>query len=232
MTKPPGGEETRPAPGAGGGAGAAEYKRDFWDRENLKFSEPWYRLRKAAQLIGKLAGGRDGALLDVGCGPGALAQLLPPGIRYYGIDLAIHDPAPNLIEADLVQSPIRFGDMTFDIVTALGLFEYLGTAQARKLSEIAGILNNNGRFIVSYTNFGHRKTRMYEAFSNIQPLGDFRRDLERCFRIDRSFPASHNWKHSQPDREVVKTVNMRFSANIPILSPRLAVDYFFVCSPR
>lgn len=208
-----------------------QYGKDFWGEANLKFSEPWYRLQKAVRIIGGLAAGRPCTLLDIGCGPAALMRLLPPNIKYFGIDIAIQEPAPNLIEADLMQSEIAFDGRRFDLVTALGVFEYVGSVQARKFSEIARLLNGDGKFVVTYTNFGHRKKRIYEAFSNVQPLDSFRRDLRRYFTIDRSFPASHNWKHSQPDRHFVKAANMHVNANIPIISPILAVDYFFICSP-
>lgn len=208
------------------------YKKDFWEEENLKFGEPWYRLEKAAGIISGLAGRSECTLLDIGCGPAALMRLLPATISYFGIDIAIHNPAPNLLEADLLESEIAFGDKRFDLISALGVFEYVGQVQSRKFSEIARILNDNGKFIVTYTNFGHRKPRIYEAFSNVQPLDSFRRDLLRYFNIDESFPASHNWKHSQPSRELVKAANMRVSLNIPFISPVLAVDYFFICSPR
>jgi cyclopropane fatty-acyl-phospholipid synthase-like methyltransferase len=211
---------------------ASRYKKDFWEAENLKFGEPWYRLKKSARIISRLAGGRECALLDVGCGPATLMRLLPANIHYHGIDIAIHDPAPNLREADLIESEIAFGDQRFDLISALGVFEYIGQAQSRKFAEIAKILNGDGKFIVTYTNFGHRKPRIYEPFSNVQPLSSFREDLRRYFTIEESFPASHNWKHTQPDRELVKAANMRVSFNIPVISPLLAVDYFFVCSPR
>src|SRR5579863_8487696 len=185
-------------------ARASRYKRDFWDEENLKFGEPWYRLEKSARIISRLAGGRECTLLDIGCGPATLMRLLPANIHYFGIDIAIHNPAPNLIEADLVESEIAFGDQRFDLIAALGVFEYLGDSQSRKFAEIAKILNGDGKFIVTYTNFGHRRKRIYEPFSNVQPLDSFRRDLQRHFTIDRSFPASHNWKHSQPSRELIK----------------------------
>jgi SAM-dependent methyltransferase len=219
-------------PAAGTPDAARFYQKDFWSTANLKFGEPWYRMQKAARLLNKLAA-RDGCtLLDIGCGPGALQRLLGPGVDYYGIDIAIQQPAPNLREADLVETPIGFDGRSFDFVVAQGVFEYLGAAQSQKFAEIAEVLAPGGRFLVSYTNFGHRKPRIYEAFSNVQPLGEFRRDLERHFVVNRSFPASHNWKHSQPDKELVKAVNMHVSVNVPVISRLLAVDYFFLCSPR
>jgi len=215
-----------------GGERTDQYKKDFWEEANLKFAEPWYRLRKAASVISRLAGGRKCKLLDVGCGPGTLMNILPPSIDYYGIDIATHSSAANFKDADLANDPIDFDGMRFDLVSALGFFEYVGDSQNRKFAEIARALTGDGKFVVTYTNFGHRKPRIYEAFSNIQPLDEFRRALERSFTVERSFPASHNWKHSQPDRKLVKAVNMRVSANIPVVSPLLAVDYFFICSLR
>ena len=211
---------------------AARYKREFWGKANLSFGTPWYRLEKSARLLTSLAAGRECSLLDVGCGPGTLMRLLPPNIKYHGIDIAIQEPGPEFVEADISESPIAFNGQKFDLVSALGLFEYVGRAQSRKFNEIASLLTADGKFVVTYTNFGHRQPRIYEAFSNIQPLNDFRTDLLRYFKIDRSFPASHNWKHSQPDRELVKSLNMRVNSNIPVLSRLLAVDYFFVCSAR
>jgi SAM-dependent methyltransferase len=211
---------------------AEQYKREFWGTANLSFNEPWYRLVKAAKIISRLSGGAERSLLDVGCGPAALMRVLPSNISYFGIDIAIHEPAPNLVEADLAKSPIDFNGKRFDLVSALGVFEYIGDAQSRKFAEIARILVDDGKFVVTYTNFGHRRPRIYEAFSNVQPLDAFRADLERYFKVDQAFPASHNWKHAQPNRNLVKKANMWLNSNIPLVSQRLAVDYFFICTPR
>jgi cyclopropane fatty-acyl-phospholipid synthase-like methyltransferase len=208
------------------------YKKDFWSKENLKFSQPWYRLEKSSQIIGKLAQGQERTLLDIGCGPATLMRLLPPNIRYYGIDIAIHDPAPNLIEADILEAPIKFGNMHFDIIIAQGVFEYLGIFQSQKFAEVAQLLNKNGTFIVSYTNFAHRKKQIYAPFSNLQSFDEFREGLSRHFVIDRIFPASHNWTHAQPNRKFVKAVNMHLNINVPFISPILAVEYFYICSPK
>jgi SAM-dependent methyltransferase len=215
---------------AGAGRSSQYYKRDVWSEENLKFDEPWYRLEKSTRLITKLARGKECSLLDIGCGPATMGRMLPPNIKYYGIDIAIHHPAPNLIEADLVEAPIRFRDERFDIVIAQGVFEYLGEFQSQKFAEISQVLNETGTFIVTYTNFGHRKPRIYGLFSNVQPISAFRDNLAQFFKIEKSFPASHNWKHDQPNRPLVKALNMRVNANIPVLSRVLGVEYFFICS--
>src|SRR5262249_43996585 len=127
----------RKNPVSGSNIGRRLHKKDFWSKENLKYSRPHYRLEKSARIINRLAQGRRCTLLDVGCGPATLASLLRPNIQYYGIDIAISDPAPNLIEADILEAPIQFENKRFDIILAQGVFEYIGNFQAQKFAEIA-----------------------------------------------------------------------------------------------
>jgi SAM-dependent methyltransferase len=161
-----------------------------------------------------------------------LIRLVTPNIQYYGIDIVIHEPAANLMEGDLLENPIRFGDKRFDIILAQGFFEYSGDFQAQKFAEIAGLLNHNGTFIVSFVNFSHRHARIYWPYNNVQAIGDFRQSLSNHFRINRILPTSHNWNHSEPNRRLVKAVNMHVNINIPLVTPKLAVEYFFICSLR
>ena len=85
-------------------------------------------------------------------------------------------------------------------------------------------MTDNRRFVVSYWNFGHRNTEMYHAFSNVQPLDDFRIDLSRYFKVGR---------HSRP-RTIgatpartggLRAINMPVNVHIPLISPVLAVEY-------
>lgn len=238
---PPGGAEGRAIHGSAatdvtalvgdGPGGTAKYrKREFWIEENQKHIPAHYRLQKLARIITKIAGGRKTDLLDVGCGPATLMKLLPDNISYYGIDIAIHNAASNLLEADIVETPIRFDNKKFQIVVAQGLFEYLGDAQSSKFADVAGILDGGGVFLVTFTNFGHRNAQAYEVFNNIQSVQDFRRSLAAHFRVARSFPISHTWRGGQPTRALVKSANMHMHVNIPHVSPRLAVEYGFLCS--
>jgi SAM-dependent methyltransferase len=206
------------------------YKRDFWSQENLRFAKPHFRLEKAARIVNSIADDQQCDLLDVGCGPGTLARFLKPAVSYYGIDMAIHDPAPNMLEADLVKVPIAFGAKRFDIVVAQGFFEYIGRLQEQKFAEIADILADDGKFIVTYVNFGHRDRQIYWPYSNVQPLADFRASLGRYFTIDRAFPTSHNWKHGEPNRKFMRVSQMPLMFDVPIVSKLLGVEYFFICS--
>jgi hypothetical protein len=156
--------------------------------------------------------------------------LLPGNISYYGIDIAIHNAAPNLLEADIVETPIRFGDKRFQIVVAQGLFEYLGDAQSSKFADVASILDDRGIFLVTFTNFGHRNAQVYEPFNNIRTVQAFSQDLGAHFKVVKAVPISHTWRGGQPTRALIRSANMHISLNVPLVSPRLAVEYGFLCS--
>lgn len=226
MRTPPADEATR------GSSTVRYHDRDFWSGENLKFTEPHYRLRKSARLIAKVSRGRPRTLLDVGCGVGTLMTLLPENIQYTGVDIAIHSSSTHLIELDFVENPLRLGARRFDIVVAQGVFEYMGSVYDEKLEEIADLLPNEGKLIASYTNFHHRRAHVYPIYNNVQPLGVFRETVERVFEIEKALPASYNWNHSQPRRKAVQSLNRAMTWEIPVAGRKLAVDYFFVCSKR
>src|SRR5438105_1452755 len=206
------------------------HKRDLWIKENLNYVEPHFRLEKAARIVNRLAHGRECDLLDVGCGPATLMRLLDSNVRYHGIDIAIHNPAPYLLQKDFLESPIGFGDKKFDIILAQGVFEYVGAFQAQKFSEIQGLLNKGGTFIASYVNFNHMDRYLYSLYNNIQSFDEFDKSLATFFRVDRYFPTSHHWHHWEPTRKSLKKLHMHINMNIPLISPLLAIEYFFICS--
>jgi len=210
---------------------AIKYKRDFWATENLNYSAPRFRSRKVSRVLRRLARGQERDVLDVGCGPGALGMILPPNIHYYGIDISIPKPAQNFLELDILENPIGFNNMRFDMIVAQGMFEYVGAQQSEKLAEIAALLKSDGKFVVTYQNFDHWRREIYYPYSNVQRPADFRADLKRFFTIDRYFPSSHNWRHSIPQRALLEGAQAYLNVNIPFISPRLAVDYLYICSP-
>jgi SAM-dependent methyltransferase len=217
---------------ADGSRAVKYYDRDFWSQENLRYTKPHFRLEKAARIINRLSLGRHCELLDVGCGPATLARFLDENVSYYGIDMAIARSAPNLIEADLVKNPIRFGDKRFDFIVAQGFFEYVGSVQEQKFAEIADLLAGNGTFLATYVNFGHRDRQVYWPYNNVQPLAEFRSSLARYFTVERSFPTSYNWRHSEPNRQFMRASQMPVMTAFPVISRLLAVEYFFICSRR
>ena len=208
--------------------------RSFWLEENAHYTKPHFRLEKCARIVNRLAGGKAYDLLDVGCGTATLEMLLDSNINYYGIDIAIHNPAPNLRETDFAKGKIGFENKTFDIVVAAGVFEYMGAEQRRKLDEIRSILKANGRFVATYTNFHHvRSNSGYFPYNNVLPLKDFMADLQTFFHIINWFPSSHDRKVGPgPTRSWLKKINMVINFNIPIFSNFFAVSYFFLCSVK
>ena len=156
---------------------------------------------------------------------------MPENVHYYGIDIAISEPADNLLERDILEAPIDFVGLRFDFVVAQGMFEYVGAHQDQKFAEIAGLLGPAGKFVLTYQNFDHWQREVYWPYSNVQPPADFRECLARFFRIERWFPLSHNWYHSQPRRGFMQSAQAHININVPIISPILAVDYLYVCSP-
>ena len=207
-------------------------KRDFWANENLKYATPHFRLKKAARLVNKIAGGRPCQLLDVGCGPATLMRLLDQNIHYHGIDMAIHAPSPDLVETDFVLNPIRFGDKTFDIIVAQGVFEYIGEVQLQKLREIGRLLKPGGRFIASYVNFDHRNRVLYAPYNNVHPFEAFRNSVSKVLSVDRVVPTSHNWRHREPDSRPMERIHMEINCTFPLVSRLFAVEFFLICSSR
>jgi len=206
------------------------HKWDFWVQENLKYVTPHFRMEKAARIVDDIARGKECDLLDVGCGPATLMRLLGGNIRYHGVDIAIQDPAPNLLQMDFVERPIAFGGKSFDIVLAQGVFEYIGRAQSQKFADIAALLKENGTFMVSYVNFDHRNKGVYWPYNNIQSFRDFRGSLEQYFRVKRVIPTSHRWYHDEPKGRLMKAIQMHINVNLPVISRMFAVEYFFICS--
>jgi len=210
----------------------ALYKRDFWADENRKYTRPHHRMLKVARLVNRLAAGKNCRLLDVGCGPATLGLLLDPNVQYYGIDIAIQEPSPNLTECDILQEPISSEEAPFDLIVAQGLFEYLAGSQSRKFAEIADLLAPHGKFIASYVNFDHRRPNHYWPYSSIQPEAHFRDSLTEHFIIEKQFPTSHNWNHHEPERWYLRMPNMYINLNIPLVTRRLGVQYLYVCRRR
>jgi len=207
-------------------------KREHWISSTDFYKRTYLRLDKCARLVNGLAGKGEVDLLDIGCGPATLSTLLHPNIHYHGIDIAIHDPSADLIELDVTTEEIRFRDRRFDLVVAAGLFEYLGNFQRQKLREIQRLVKENGKFIVTYTNFAHVHPPDVEpVYNNVVTIPEFRSDLERFFQVERCFPSSHNWIRREPNRLWLYRLNMAISAEIPYVTHRFANSYFFVCSP-
>ena len=208
------------------------YDRDYWAKESLRYIEPHYRLLKTANIINALSHGQTCDLLDVGCGPATLSKYLHQNIQYYGLDLFIHEPAPNLMQADLLRHEIRFQNRQFDLICTFGFFEYMGNLQHQKMSEIDKILKPTGTFITSFYNFRHRNPLPAAAYDNKISIADFLGDLKSLFHVNRMFPTSYNWVGSEPRRNWFKRMQMPWEVNLPLLNNALGVEFIFICTKR
>lgn len=206
--------------------------RDFWTIENTQYANAGVRLQKCARLINDLAGNREFAVLDVGCGPAALKPLISPNIRYYGVDIAIHQPFGYLRELDIARERIAFEDKRFDCVVALGLIEYIGHRQKRKFEEISEVLKDDGKFLMTYTNFAHFNCKVWPIYNNVQSIEQMTESVKEVFQVERRYPAYHHWRPKQPGKNALPGLQTQMNINVTIISPLLAVEYFFVCSRR
>jgi cyclopropane fatty-acyl-phospholipid synthase-like methyltransferase len=206
--------------------------RDYWMHENVKYAKASFRLRKCAKLIKKLAAGKECSLLDLGCGPAALRTLLAPNIRYFGIDIAVHEATPYLKELNMTQQAISFENRRFDYVVAMGLLEYLGGEQKSKFYEIRDILKDDGRFLMSYINFEHCRRIIWPNYNNVQSVAEMKASLNEVFVVEKCFPASHHWRQKQPGKYLLPALQMHMDFSIPFFSRSWAVEYMFICSKR
>ena len=209
------------------------YKRKFWSEEYPHLLHPSFRLEKIGQIVNSMAtNGRIYRLLDVGCGPARLSNLLKKNINYFGIDIAIHDPATNLLELDILENEINFGDMQFDMIVASGLFEYMAGSQRQKFYEIGKIMKESGKFIVTFGNLKWYQGNIPAYWNNIMPIEKFKADLREYFHIDRFFACSHFRNGYGSTRKFTRYINMNLNVYIPLISPRLTQDYFIICSKK
>lgn len=211
-------------------AAAEFHDKAWWNEESQKYYQLHYRLVKCARIVNQLVGGMDCDLLDIGCGPATLSKLLKPTIHYYGIDLVIHDPSPNLLEIDLVNNGISFQEKSFDFIVAQGFFEYIGANQHKKFTEIKNILKPGGKFVASYVNFSHFHKQIYPMYNNVMQLDDFIKDIKSVFKVEKCFPSSYNWMGTEPKRTWLKRIQLPIFFNIPFFCRQLGVQYFFICS--
>ena len=108
----------------------------------------------------------------------------------------------------------------------------MGSAQSRKFSEIAQLLKERGKFILSYTNFGHHDKYVFEAFSNVQPIRRLPGRAVCYFTIDVCFPASHNWHGGQPNRKLIKAAEHASECRYSLHQPKAGRGIFLHLFPR
>ncbi len=128
----------------------------FWsDRSRGYGNLDWVRRRDFIDFFIRACDpGHADTALDVGVGPGAIAQALAPSVRrVLGLDLSREmlrppsHPVPNLTlhQGDVHQLP--FADGAFSLVTARMVFHHVERIEAG-LAEIFRVLRPGGRFVL------------------------------------------------------------------------------------
>jgi len=206
------------------------YQRDYWIKENLRYTHVYFRTVKLASIINAMSRGEQCDLLDVGCGPETLSSLLNKNINYFGIDIAIQNPKQHLREVDITCNPIHFKGQIFDFVVAAGLFEYMGGHSEEKYLEIRSLLKPSGKFIVTYMNMAHCTKPSYPSWNNITTINKFKTDLSKYYYIQDYFPSYYSTKSGDLQNVLMRKLQLHFNLDLPLLGKKYGVNYIFICS--
>lgn len=141
------------------------------------------------QLLEK-AGGTNKRILDLGVGTGNVLRQLNKKNEIFGVDFTYsmlkmakkHCPHAHLVRADVNALP--FKSNSFDLVTAVGLLEYIHDSLPL-LTDVCRILKENGHFILTFAPknlwsslrilLGHRiRMRKVDHISSITKTCDFK----------------------------------------------------------
>jgi ubiquinone/menaquinone biosynthesis C-methylase UbiE len=119
-----------------------------------------FRMRRK-KVLAMLPEGKGLHILDLACGPGIMIK----GLRAKGYRVTAIDAAPDMVElakAEAANDPevtcavgdaysLAVPDSTFDVVTAMGLIEYLED-EPKYLRETNRIIKTGGTAIITYPN--------------------------------------------------------------------------------
>ena len=137
--------------------------RGHWNVRSFDFGGAHPRLILIATMILGLP--EIMTMLDVGCGPAPLRDIVPRHIEYFGIDIAtsviaaMRDPA-HFEAVDLDERQEAFGGRRFDLVVCSGVFEYINRRQAF-IDFLKRKVRPGGWLIMSFTNHQHRKDGLH-----------------------------------------------------------------------
>lgn len=158
------------------------------------YSEEYYRFSRpqagAKGIVDRVRDGyirrqilrrvRSGRLLDVGCGLGLFLETMAPEFELYGVDLspyAVREAARRLPTARLEVASLTAGlpfDGTFDVVTAINIFEHLEDPAAG-LDAVRGRLRTGGLLVAHLPTIGNRvQARLYAGSYAADPTHIYR----------------------------------------------------------
>jgi SAM-dependent methyltransferase len=128
-------------------------------------------------IVRRVPGGR---LLDVGCGLGLFLERMAAEFELYGMDLsdyAVATASQRLPDAHLAVGSLTDGigfDVTFDVVTAINIFEHLDDPAAG-LDAVRARLRPGGLLVAHLPTIGNRvQARMYAGSYDRDPTHIYR----------------------------------------------------------
>ncbi len=133
----------------------------YWNSRTLDFQKVHPRLRIIRRLFDAIPA-QVRTVLDVGCGPATIRDILPSHIEYFGVDFAqvvidaFRDPVHYEV-ADINASPRCFGARRFDVIICSGIFEYVKDPVAF-VEFLEAKSHVGGHLLLSYTNRQHYKS--------------------------------------------------------------------------
>jgi len=159
--------------------------------------------RKRYGLVAGFFEGFRGRLLDVGCHKAGLRKFLGPDIEYVGVD-NMAEGGPGVMAVDLNEGKLPFADGAFGAVVCTATLEHL-LRPLQLLREMARVLNDSGRILVSLPNDRGLSSIVSAVFFRIAPYEEqvyghhwrFSRETGRAF-ISREFQVDREVPHFGP----------------------------------
>lgn len=182
---------------------------DFWRRGGYVYGTVRDRAYydELDRLIEAYVGAADGAeVLDLACGTGRLARLLPGARRVLGIDIATtalaqarsrHAGDARFAFAAMDASALALPDASFDHVLFVDAIEHV-RHPARTIAEAARVLRPGGTAMITAANRDGLNQRMSrklgtgEFVTNYQHLHEFNRDETRAM-LDAAGLVAERW---------------------------------------
>ncbi len=167
--------------------GSADYSADYYRMSRPEAGARGLVDRVRDSYIRRLIVRRvpSGRLLDVGCGLGLFLQRMAGEFELYGVDLsdyAIAEASKRLPGAHLATGSLTDGglarepgfDVTFDVVTAINIFEHLDDPAAG-LDAVRFRLRPGGLLVAHLPTIGNRvQARMYAGSYDRDPTHIYR----------------------------------------------------------
>jgi O-methyltransferase len=173
-------------------------KAAYWVVEAQKYSQTHLRIKRVANEINQLPL-KNGSVLDLGCGPATLNNLIDyKRFHYYGVDVFDQHISNGIYKkfdfenGDWSEFPYQ---QKFEIVVLSGLIEYLSLDRIKNLLDQIreNLIAKNGYIILTYTNFDHysrKSTNYHPAWVTTLHL-DRLIELLRCrgLKVGRRYPS-------------------------------------------